>query len=118
MSGTIMSGLKKSIFKISLSSLIFGYSTLTLSAQYFKFNSTSQISFANTVAIANTKIAADELSPRPLQRLEKVPLISYKYNFDPAIFCRMERRIYNKTAMNLKLNLGSHDYVNYLEGKR
>jgi hypothetical protein len=34
-----------------------------------------------------------------------------------AFFCKMEDKIYLKTNTNVKINLGSNSYVNYLEGK-
>ncbi len=34
-----------------------------------------------------------------------------------AFFCKMEDKIFNTSKTNLKINLGSNSYVNFLEGK-
>jgi hypothetical protein len=47
-------------------------------------------------------------------RVSGVKIPDFKH---AAFFCKMEDRIYSKTKMNLKINLGSHEYVNFLEGK-
>lgn len=36
---------------------------------------------------------------------------------DLPLFCRMEELIFKKSKMNLRINLGSNDYVRKLEGK-
>jgi len=46
----------------------------------------------------------------------KTQYIIPKYTY-LAFFCKLEDKIYLKTKTNVRFNLGSNSYVNYLEGK-
>lgn len=51
-----------------------------------------------------------------MNQLVRQPVEVPKYRHT-AFFCKLEDKIYAKSKMNVRFNLGSNAYVNFLEGK-
>lgn len=60
----------------------------------------------NTVIDSTSKISFVRTQLYKPQKINDLP-----------IFCKMEELIFKKSKMNLRINLGSNDYVRKLEGK-
>jgi hypothetical protein len=89
----------------------------SINAQEFKFSNISSNDFSLNKKSAVTLYQIPNRLVLPTFSIEPLNnIIAPKYTHQ-AFFCKMEDRIFRNTKKNVKINLGSHTYVNYLEGK-
>ena len=91
------------------------YVKVSAHGQTFTFHKESfKIIIENSFLKISSKTDFRDRSVFKTQQKSGMTLTGYQHK---AFFCKLEDKIYKKTGTNLKMNLGSNTYVNYLEGK-